>query len=545
MNPTQQSEFNLSNALTAGQQAALVGHIKEDDSFFLQCKSYIRPEWLTGDILVAHIYQEILRFHENYKMLPESDEELLAEPFFVSQKQQDLQKYQSTMLIINQHKSNHRLEILRPKIAEFIRTMKFKEVAKLMNVSINRNNYSGAVEKAAEAVKVYNDVDFDSKKSIDFSDAITIFNKKQEEFMSTGSKELDKLLGGGLVRRENMAILAPTFTGKSRFLLTLTRHLLIQGKKVVLLTHEDNPEKIKKRLLSSILGIGVHELGTYIRSGGSAIPAYPDGRYSTDNKNQLDYLNEHDSLALYNLTLDNMTRAQKLLSDNLTFIHWVKAGKMDVEDVIDEVRRIYEDQKAKTGSGFDVLINDYPAKLTTRKKMDQSRFLLSMIYEQFNLLANELNFFVAYAVQVNRGAAKQMKSGEAETTAGLEDVGEAYGISQNAVSAISLNRSPEDINNGTLRIAVIKARDSVSNKMLFTKSAYNECVLYGDKNMFFDYGQFLFKDLPSVSFTQTAKNGDALSNELLKMNSEYTMEEAEAIGKIPRVIKKIKNLPIA
>lgn len=538
------SEISLSNALTAGQQAAIVGYIMADDSFFMQCKAFIKPEWLTGDILVAHIYQEILRFHDNYHMLPQSDAELLAEPFFVSQKPQDLQKYHNTVMVMNQHKANHKLEILRPKVAEFVRTMRFKEVAKQMNISINRNNYASAAEKALEAVTVFNEINFDKKKSIDFSDAISLFTKKTEEFISTGSKELDKLLGGGLVRRENMAVLAPTFTGKSRFLLTMARHLIVQGKKVLLITHEDNPEKIKRRIISSIIGIGIGELNDYVRSGGVNVPYYHDGRKSQDD-GHVEYLNPEDGKALYDLVISQLTKIKDLLAENLTFIHWVKAGRMDIEDVIDEVRRVNEDQKTRTGSGFDVLINDYPAKLTTRKKIDQARFLLGMIYEQFNLIANELNFFCVYAVQVNRGSAKNMKSGEAESALSLEDVGESYTISQNAISAISLNRSPEDIHAGTLRIAVIKARDSIGNRMLFTKSAYNECVLYGDRAMFKEYGQFLYKDTAGFAHNQTARDTDVLNANLLVKTNELSMEDAEFVGGIPRVIKKIKNFPMA
>ncbi len=542
--------LNLSDALTDAQQAAVVGHCFLDEEFTLKCKNHIRSEWLTGDLLVAHIYAQLVKFYEDYKMIPASTDELLAEPFFKSQNKADFQKYSNKLLACIQFAQNHHLHILRPKLAAFIRMMKLKEGAKTINQNINKQNFDSAAVKMSEVVKIYNEVSFDKETSVSFADTVSLWRRKDdilENVISTGSKALDALLNGGLVRGENMAVLAPTFTGKSRFLITILRHLLVQDYKVLYITHEDNPDKIKKRIIGSICGIGQAELDFYMRQEGVNVPFFPLGRMpkKAEDRANLPNLSVDEGRQLYEVILNELERAKDLLLKNLTFVHWVKAGHMDVENVIEEVRRLHLQEKAKTGNGYDVLINDYPARLQSKRKYEHDRSKLSNIYNEFNILADELKLHCIYAVQVNRGAAKLMKSGEATSAIGLEDVGEAYGISQNAISAISLSRNPEDVKANCLRISVIKARDGEPDKMVFTRAAYNECVLYGDSHMFTKYGQFMAKGLANTVTFQSAQDTPVLEAGVFQIEQTTTAEQANNLSKLPLIIKKIKEFPDA
>ena len=540
--------LNLSDALTDAQQAAVVGHCFLDEEFLLKCKNHVRPEWFTGDLMVAHIYAQLIKFYEDYKMTPASTDELLAEPFFKSQNKFDFQKYSNKLLICISHAGGHNLDVLRPRLATFIKMMKFREAQKAVNQNINKHNYDTAAEISGKAIKVYNEVSFDKETAVSFADTISLWRHRDEGLenaISTGSKALDDLLNGGLVRGENMAVLAPTFTGKSRFLITMLRHLLVQDYKVLYITHEDNPDKIKKRIIGSICGIGQAELDLYMKKEGINVPRYPLGRMpkKAEDRFNLPNWSIDEGRQLYEVVLNELERARELLTKNLTFVHWVKAGHMDVENVIEEIRRLNLQEKAKTGKGFDVLINDYPARLQSKRKYEHDRSKLANIYNEFNILADELKLHCIYAVQVNRGAAKLMKSGEATSAIGLEDVGEAYGISQNAISAISLSRNPDDVKADCLRISVVKARDGEPNKMVFTRAAYNECILYGDASMFTKYGQFMAKGLANIVTFQSAQDTGTLKTGIETVEGNTSPQMAETLSKLPLIVKKIKEFP--
>lgn len=529
------SNADLSAVFSNAQQGALVGHALTDEEFLIKCKAHVKPEWMTGDILVAHIYKELCKFYENYKMMPRSGDELLSEPFFKGQNPTDFQKYKNTVILCIQHGQNFSLEILRPKIADFIRVMKIKEHVKGMALDVNKSNYEKVLTNANSLVRVGNEIDFDKNPYVDFSDTLSVFAIKpddKEGAMSTGSKTLDYALSGGIFRKENMAVLAPTFTGKSRFMITLARHLLVQKRKVLFVIHEDNPDKVKRRIISSLVGIGVKELSHIMFKKNSECPF------------QSEFWNDDMNNQLYEITKNELLKARDILLENLIFLPWQKTGKMFVEDVVEEIKRINMEQIAKTGRPLDAIIDDYPALLLSKMRHENTRDRLSYVYSQFNILANEINVFCAYAVQVNRAASKQMKTGEAEMSISLEDTSESYQIAMNAMSAISLNRTPEDIPRNILRIAVIKARDSIANSVVLTRSAYNECVLYGDYENFTESGQMLSQGLTSVRQENLfVKDTSTVNTMIEEAEAELPLAKSEFMAKLPKIIKQIKKMP--
>lgn len=532
--------IDLGIALSGGQQAALVGHAMTNEEFFLKCKTYVQPEWLTSDLLVAHLYKELVAFYDNYKMMPKSGDELLAEPFFRAQSSQDYQKYVGALTACIQQAQNFSLDILRPKISHFIKTQKAREQAKVLVNDLNKHNYDKGVQAAQEIIKAWTQIDFEASPYVDFSDSLSIWTqteKEEEIFFSTGSKTLDNLLGGGLSPGGNLAVLAPTFTGKSRFLITLARHALVQNKKVLFMIHEDNPEKVKRRIISAVCGIGPKEIEYILRGRVRDIPIE-----NTDW--QVTNWFDSDIQELTNFTIQQIEAARELLNKNLVFVSWQKAARMFVEDVIEEVKRIQLEQVAKTGRGFDLIIDDYPALLRSRIHHEHERARLSYVYQCFNDLAAELKTFCAYAVQVNRSAAKEMKSGEAEQAIGLEDVSESYQVAMNAMAAVSLNRTQEDSQRRILRIAVIKARDSRENGMLITRSAYNEGSLYGDDIMYKEHGKMLIKGLKGIKESQRMISTSTADQGISDLETQVTQDEAILRSTAPLIVKKIKGLPI-
>jgi hypothetical protein len=170
-------KIDLSVGFSTAQQHALVGHAFFNEEFFLKCKNHVKSEWLTGDIYTAHIYQELAKFYDEYKMMPRSGTELFSEPFFASQNPTDLEKYKNTLVLCYEYAQQFTLDLLRPKIADFIKMMQVREQSKYLTREFNKSNYDKGVEAARNIVKIWNDINFEANPYVDFSDAISIFAK--------------------------------------------------------------------------------------------------------------------------------------------------------------------------------------------------------------------------------------------------------------------------------------------------------------------------------------------------------------------------------
>lgn len=479
-------DISLSIALSKEQQYAMVGFAMTNPEFFIKCEEHIKPQWIS-DVILSQIYDQLLRFKAEYKILPRSDVELLSEPFFIGRPQAEKAQYEQALQLAKYYTERFNLDNLRKTLTKFARIQHSRAHAKYLVVQMNRHNYEDGVKAAEAIVRGWREIDFTPEQFIDFSDAVDLWLKEdvnESALMSTGSLQLDELLNGGLERGGNLAVLAPTFTGKSRFLITLARHLIVQDRKVLYLLHEDNPLKVKNRIIASMVGLGVKEIEAIMKSDIKGLNP-SDVRFLKPNllPNELQEVRE--------LLIQELTIAKEILNKNLIFLSWRKAGKMYIEDIIDKVRQLQIEQKNKDGRGIDVIISDYPALLGSRQRFENDRMKLAYVYQCMNDLGAELNAFVAYAVQVNRHAAKEMKEDKLKHALTLETISESYMIAQNASSAISLNRSFRDASFNLLRIAVIKARDAAKQGMLIVRSNYNAVNLYGDLMMYQKVGRFI------------------------------------------------------
>jgi hypothetical protein len=117
-----------------------------------------------------------------------------------------------------------------------------------------------------------------------------------------------------------------------------------------------------------------------------------------------------------------------------------------VEEVEPLIRRKQEDLMAKTGKGYDLLVCDYPAKLTTRLAQNghmSKRNVDEIVYGYFVQLALEYGFHSLLAIQTNREGSKVNKGQKDEhRLLVMEDVHESYGVMQEATNVITLNRDP-------------------------------------------------------------------------------------------------------
>jgi hypothetical protein len=249
-----------------------------------------------------------------------------------------------------------------------------------------------------------------------------------------------------------------TVTHNTTLMLTIARHAIYQGKKVLLITHEGKPTSIRRTILASMMGMNKRELLTMSASGTAKI-------------------------------LDEVS---KYIEDHMTYIHYSKALEMYVEDVVAEIRKRDSELRLKTGKGYDLIIDDYPAKLKSRvlsKQQVTSRVELAYIYDAFNMLASELKTHCLVAAQTNREGYKANRSAsEGDMYLDIDSISESYGIGQNIANMLSLNRSNNDKRLEILHLTVIKSRDNITHQTIHTRTDYGAGLTHGDSNMFDKFG---------------------------------------------------------
>jgi hypothetical protein len=182
-----------------------------------------------------------------------------------------------------------------------------------------------------------------------------------------------------------------------------------------------------------------------------------------------------------------------------------KAG-LTVEEVDTFLRRKIDEKRAKTGKGYDLLADDYPAKLYTAKAAKghmAMRHINDIVYNYFVQWALEFKWHSLVAIQANREGArvnKKQRDGE-DRLLTPEDVAEAYGPIQTATNVFTINRGPDEQRKGRTVFGLGKSRSSETGFAIvcqgdwgrsISHSPRHPCTWYrGTKSMTDKLDQFL------------------------------------------------------
>lgn len=482
---------NLALPFSDSFQESIIGFSLRDESFFRKAADKIKPTWLTCDPTVGNIFDQMIKFNEKYSRPPLSLHELINESFFLGQKASDQQKYANTILRCFEASKNFDIEHVKQKLTGFLQVSMFKEALYGASNKFKTGGYEDAYAWAQDKLNDIKSATFvENSLVVKFENSVEWLKKStitDGMAVSTGNKNLDKALGGGLFKGEASAILAPTNMGKSRALLTIVRHAAVKGYDVLYVLHEDSPEKVKKRLYGAVVGYSPKEMDAYLnRSGIDPIHSTP---------RSLDDINKKERGLI-----DSIEKAEKVVFPKITFMPYVKTGAMYAEDVVAEIKKLHEEKRLKTGKGYDLIVNDYPKKLKLRaaNRNTQDRTQLAEVYDLFSTLAIELDTHCLTAVQTNRTGSKMNKGTvESDFYLGTEEVDESFGIMQNLAAVISLNRSLDDIRNGIVHYCVAKSRNDKLNVVVSTRSLYGRSLLHGDTDTFTEFGNHILQETTS------------------------------------------------
>lgn len=452
------------------KQYAIIGHLLTNRHFFLQVAQKMRPEWFV-DPYSGKVLQEMVSWYQKHKA-PPTVEEIKNTLEVMTWEARDRTLFREAITLGLFHSGSYILEPLAQELTRWYHSTVFQNAAKKSTVLYNARRDTEAYDllhKASEEIKWSS---FENDKEEHFDAWAADFESSAAEYRSGaltfGSKVFDRLLTpkaqkGSLLKGDTSIVLAPVNIGKSTSMVTVIRHNLVQGASVLWITHEGRPSDLKEKMWCAFLGVTPRQLlGGKDAASGLYTPALAE---TSEGRQRLDL-------------------ASGCLSRFLTYLPMNKAG-LTAEEVVAAVRFRQERRLAEKGKGYDLLVVDYPAKLSTRIGATGNlpkRTMDEVVYNYFVQLGLEYGFHVLLAIQSNREGSKVNKgiSRGSDRLLTMEDVNESFGPMQSATNVWSINRDPTAAARGRLTYYIDKSRSSETGWAVVCRTNYAHSITHSD-----------------------------------------------------------------
>lgn len=439
-------EPGVSLPFSKEKQKAVLGHALKDEKFFLFLRSRLKKDWFL-DGRVSQIWDMLTRLGAKMDRLPTPHELLECEAFKVFDASDKSAIHATVREAMDVHTLEFRQDFLRSELSDWLKHKLFMEAMRAAEVTFNssRTDASKFEETYALVRRAMVDIaetNFDQAIVQDMTNMasdVQEVTSSHSNALTFGLPMLDSLLlpsgngVGSLLQGDMTILLAPTNVGKTTCMITVIVANILRGKDVLLVTHEGRASDLRMKIRQAIMGMSIQEFLDYYHTS--------EGRQYCE-------------------------QAMKLVSEHLEFIPMVKGGTT-VEEVEALVRSRQEIRKAKNGGkGFDLLVDDYAAKLTTVLASGgqfAQRQIQEVVYNRFTAMALEHNLHVLTAIQTNREGSKvNRRIGKDETARllSMEDVMEAWGPMTTATNVISLNRDRQAESEGYITFHICKSRSS-------------------------------------------------------------------------------------
>jgi len=439
------------------KQDAILGHLVKNDKFFKYARDKILPHWFV-DPFNGKIYQAKLNYMKETARPPSIDE-LKESRDFAQETQAYRTKMTTKMALAAQESEIFKLDGLTPELTSWLKCRIYHESVEASVKRFNAERYDQAVEILNKAVKEYVEVSFDGSNEVDLTDlsflktsiydrthALTFGLKKFDEKLLPGNEN-----GGSLLPGDSTVLIGPNNVGKTTVMITVIRHNLYNRKSILYIPIEGRLADLQEKLWCSVLDV-----------------------------NKVELLRKYETAE----GLEQLNRWAKMIKENLVIVPQLKAGLM-VEDIAQIIRKKQQEREALDGKGFDLVVIDYPAKLSTKQAEGghmQRRHIDAYVYNYFVQLALELNYHSLVAIQVNREGSKINKGlkGAEERLLLAEDVMEAWEATCTATNIVTINRSPTMASRHVVTFYICKNRSSETGWAIAPKSNYANCITHSN-----------------------------------------------------------------
>lgn len=449
------------------KQRAVLGHALYDERFFSIIIGRVEAEWFS-EPMVCRIYDALKKWYLKWQRQPTVNE-LLDSEWITKLGNQEIQIIQGTVAMIKKSRETYTPTPLLAEMEVWLKARLLQLALPMAAGAFNLRKIDDAVTVLNNMVKEFHEIRFmeDGESTFDkFRDDLFKEQIEKSHALTFGLKSMDRLLdpygaSGSLLPGDMTVILAPTNVGKTSVMVTIACHNIAQGKSVLFVSHEGRPDEIKNKFMRCLTRLSQPEL----------LRAYMDPKMS-----------------------DDLRAYEEMFKRYLVYVPMNKPGQT-VEEVAIAIERYQDRRRLSTGKGFDMLIDDYPAKLSTdqaKKGNLQLRHIQEMVYNQFVQMGLHHKFHVLVAIQTNREGSKvnrKMGVFKHETRLlHMEDVMETWGAMTAAATVISINRTAGDAELNKLTYLICKSRSGETGWAVVVNTDYNRCLIHAN-----DLGAFWYR----------------------------------------------------
>jgi archaellum biogenesis ATPase FlaH len=405
----------------------IFAHCIKSTNFFRIVFPHIKPNYFqTNEDKL--LFKKIKSYQERYNKIPtfadlklyiDTDVEVSIEDTnLVKEKLNSLKKVElvsDEQMLIDQTEDWCRNRAIEISTYDFIESLEN-----------NKPDKAAKIEKIKEAMGI----EFNVQLGHDyFNDA----QKRMEYYLLEQDRiplnidVMNEALGGGLVKKTMSVILSSTNVGKTTNLAHYASGLVMDGYNVIYITGEESEEEILKKNDANILDIDIDSLSKKLDKN----------LFKTRFKNVCQ--KSHGRL-----------KVKEFYTGTASAAH---------------IRNLLIELKLKENFVPDVVVLDGLNNFASCKlpaSQAGTAIYVKNVAEEQRALCGEFNYALLTNAQFNRGAKGKVDKAD------LEDVGEAYAISQTADWASSLIQTDELREQGKYLIKVLKTRISKAKGKIYT-----------------------------------------------------------------------------
>ena len=396
-------------------QRGILYLLKSDKDFYAQIVNLIQPEYFEYPAH-SNIYIAVKKHYNKYHKLP-TDAFIIQDVKNLKQQKELLSDYEDELVRVNNLDTS---SLNNPDYyLDLIETFAKQEAMKLAILDCVELVKEGRVEETENVVRkaltVSRDVDIGQNY---FTDVLTrwkrVLDVSNKTKYRTFVPALNNVLEGGLGSKELSMVVAPPGVGKSLFLVNQAVECLMEGRKVLYVSLEMSEDKIAQRF-------------------DSVMTLLPQGVLASQPKAIKERLE---------IFAEEFPEGQLIIKEFPTGQITVNA----IQSLLVQLKN-YEDFEP------DVLIVDYLELLRPTREGMQEYQAQQRIAEELRGLGVQHNMLVWTATQTNRQGRVVKLITDAE-------LGDSYGKIRTCDFAVSLNQTEEEFDEGSMRLYVMKSRNS-------------------------------------------------------------------------------------
>ncbi len=425
-----------------------------EPKFYAQARHLVEPEWFI-DSYNQNVYRYLTEFFTNFGRSPTIPELKNIDKIIIEENNEKLRLQAQIDLACN--KTQHfKLDVLRIELTDWLRHRTFLDRLKESVRWHNDKEPSVSYDVVTKMAKELQSIQFEDDHKFSYEDVGQMLAAQKSDLhngLTFGAPEVDKLINphapnGSLLKGDTTVLVASSNAGKTTALITTIVANARNSKHILFITHEGRPEDIWQKMVMCAANLTLKEL--------------------------------HE--APFNTGFMNRAKgANMLLNKYVDYLPMNKPG-MTIEDVEPIIRRRQDELIAKHGKGYDLVVSDYPAKLTTRmaaKGTIAKRHSDEIVYNYFVQLALEYKFHCLLVIQTNREGSRVNKGQRDDRLLVSEDVAESWGVITIATNVLTINRDPVAIARNRLTYFIDKSRSFETGWAIVCETDYARAVTHG------------------------------------------------------------------